>query len=132
MRLLLSFGFLFSFSCLAQKLSPEDEIARRWIREGRAGAAAAFLDASVLVSELRSAEERVRLLLLSAVAHGESGTFETAYRRVREAEDLLESPGFLSRFGHNERARDRVRASLELVLHDIRGAQAQVLGEVPR
>lgn len=109
----------------AQKLSAEDVVVRNWIIAGKPAAAAAFLDASVLVAEPRDAEERIRLLLLSAVAHAESGDFTSAYQRTRQAEELLEWTSFQDRLTYDDKARNRIRASVELVLHDIRQAESR-------
>ncbi|MEO5666871.1 MAG: hypothetical protein ABIR96_02305 [Bdellovibrionota bacterium] len=121
-----------SLSCRAQKLSPEDDIVRRWISEGKAPAAAAFLDAAILISDNRLPEDKIRLFLLNAVAQAESGSFNTAYRRVRQAEDLLEWTGFKDRLTYDEKARNRIRSSIDLVLHDVREAEGKFHDEALR
>jgi hypothetical protein len=101
----------------AQRLRPEDDVVRKWLTEDKAPAAAAFLDAVVLISDQLPQEERVRLLLLNAVTQAETKNFQRAYRRVRQAQDLLDSL-----VSPNA---SRMRSSVELVLHDIRRAEAK-------
>ena len=107
----------FSMQVAAQKLSPEDDIVKRWVLAERPGAAAAFLDAIILISEDLAPTERIRLLLLDAVTQAQTRRFSTAYRRVHQAQDLVESV--------REPDAGRIRSSIDLVLHDIRRSEAE-------
>ena len=120
---------LASLSLHAQRISPEDDIVRRWLFEGKAPAAAAFLDATLLISDDRAPEEKIRLFLLNAVAHAEMGSYTSAYRRVRQAEDLLEWTSFRDRLTYDDKARDRIRSSIDLTLHDIRRSEGRARNE---
>ncbi len=113
------FGMLlmFSFSAHAQRMSPVDDIVRSWFKEGRPGAAAAFLDATIRISHRESSEEKIRLLLLSAVAHAEN------------KEEVFEWTGFRERLTYDDNARARIRSSIDLVLHDLRRAEGYGVGE---
>lgn len=124
--LVLSFA---SLGLFAQRISPEDDIVRRWLSEGKAPAAAAFLDATLLISDDRPPEEKIRLFLLNAIAHAEMGSYPSAYRRVRQAEDLLEWTSFRDRLTYDDKARDRIRSSIDLTLHDIRRAEGRSQNE---
>lgn len=130
MKPLLLLILVMSMPAFAQKISVEDDIVRRWLAEDKAPAAAAFLDASILIGESRAPEERIRLYLLSAITHAQTGHFTNSYRRVRQAEDLLEWSRFRDRLTYNEKARDRIRSSIDLVLHDIRASEGKARDEV--
>ena len=130
MRRLVIFALGFApLPICAQRISPEDDIVRRWLAEGKASAAAAFLDATLLISDDRAPEERIRLFLLNAVAQAETGAYTAAYRRVRQAEDLLEWTSFRDRLTYDDKARDRIRSSIDLTLHDIRRAEGKARNE---
>jgi hypothetical protein len=122
----------FAATAYGQRISLVDDVARSWIREGRASAAAAFLDAVILISDQQTAQERIRLFLLSAVAHAESRRFGDAYQRVRQAEDLLEWSGFRDHLTYDDKARARIRSSIDLVLHDLRRAEGKIYEGAPK
>jgi|GEM_PF-3312424 len=130
MKFWLAFLALASSSAYSQKMSVENDIVKRWLAEDKAPAAAAFLDASILVGDSSTPEERIRLYLLSAIAHAQTGHFVNSYRRVRQAEDLLEWSSFKDRLTYDSKSRDRIRSSIDLVLHDLRSFEGKARDEV--
>jgi hypothetical protein len=101
-----------------------NDVIVQMFSEGRYRMAAAYVDSILLIKDKEKLEEKIRLLLIAALADGHLGDFSKAYSRVNQARELFIWSGFRESITYNESARRRIESSLELVMFDLRNMES--------
>jgi predicted Zn-dependent peptidase len=123
---LLALLILFVSSSLHAAEQSQDQVLKNLFQDKQYKSAQAYLDILLQQKTFDSPEEKIRLLLMNALAAGYAKNFARAYQLLEEGRNLLEWTGFRDRLTYDTKSRERISQSIELLAHDLRAMEGSL------